>query len=263
MKEEFNIQTYIDSGILVEYALGLCTTEQNKEILEKLNLYPELQNELRQIEDSLEFFAKQYAKPLPDYLKDQIISRIEQEKTVNYSKKVKGKNILNYLLILTSAALLLTCLYLWNQQNQLRRNFSDMSIEFKELRKLYHSDSIELLDCNQKLKEMLSSNGQRVLLKGTPKSPQSFATVYYDTLSQWAVLNIVDLPPTPPQKQYQLWAIVSGTPLDLGVFDHTTHQSAYKEIKFVPHAQAFAITLEDYGGKASPSMDQMYVLGSL
>lgn len=263
MKEEFNIKEYIDSGILVEYALGLCTTNQNMEIFEKLQLYPELQNELIKIENSLEAFARHYSKPVPDYLKERIMWNIEQEKTFDNSKRGIGKNYFSYLFYVSAILFLLTSFYFWNQQVKSKQELSELNRDFQALYERYLTDSLYLIDCRDQLNELLSNNQHRILLKGTPKSPQSFAAIYYDTLGQRTVLDVMDLPPAPPQKQYQLWAIVSGTPIDLGVFDLTTHNSVFKKIKFVPHAQAFAITLEPHGGQSAPSLDQMYVLGTL
>ena len=35
------------------------------------------------------------------------------------------------------------------------------------------------------------------------------------------------------------------------------------EKEFIAEAQAFALTLEDEGGKPSPTLEQMYAIGSL
>ena len=61
-------------------------------------------------------------------------------------------------------------------------------------------------------------------------------------------------------KQYQLWALVDGAPVDAGVFEIDAGTPMIK-MKNIPRAQAFAVTLEPSGGSLKPTMDQMYVLG--
>lgn len=72
------------------------------------------------------------------------------------------------------------------------------------------------------------------------------------------------LPKNDQAHQYQLWALVNGKPVDLGVFDvkaDTTH--ILLKMKEIGSAQAFAVTLEKRGGVASPTMDQMIVMGGV
>ena len=54
-----------------------------------------------------------------------------------------------------------------------------------------------------------------------PTSPatSNIATVYWDTKSKDVYLIVNNLPEPPSDRQYQLWAIVDGQPVDAGVFD--------------------------------------------
>jgi anti-sigma-K factor RskA len=62
--------------------------------------------------------------------------------------------------------------------------------------------------------------------------------------------------------QYQLWALVGGKPVDLGVFDSGADTlTNIKEMKSLASADAFAVTLEPRGGSVNPTMDQMMVIG--
>lgn len=73
-------------------------------------------------------------------------------------------------------------------------------------------------------------------------------------------INSSLLPQAAADKQYQLWAIVDGKPVDLGVINK---DSTFSTMKQVQNAQAFAITLEPLGGRPAPTMDKMYVLGNV
>ncbi|MBK7233753.1 MAG: anti-sigma factor [Saprospiraceae bacterium] len=259
MKESLDIKKYIESGILEEYALGLTSHEQNIEILENLKKYPELRQELSQIEDSLEAYSNMYAKPMSPELKSKILDNIFSIKA-KIPTQNSWMNKLPYLLATASFALLGVWLYNENRnlQDQLDQNIK----QNQELKYQANQDSLAILDCNNQLNYFKNSNLQRIILKGMPKSPESIAMVYYDSVSQRSILDIISLPQPSPEKQYQLWAIVSGKPVDLGVFD-LNEKSKMIEIKFIDRPQAFAITLEPKGGLPSPTMEQLFVLGQI
>ena len=69
------------------------------------------------------------------------------------------------------------------------------------------------------------------------------------------------MPSNDKEHQYQLWALVAGKPVDLGVFDSDTTSRDMKEMKSITLADAFAVTLEKRGGSPTPTMDEMMVIG--
>ena len=103
-----------------------------------------------------------------------------------------------------------------------------------------------------------------VKMPGVPNSPSpsSLATVYWDSRSRDVYLMINNLPLPAGDKQYQLWALVDGKPVDAGVFDVKDALSLVK-MKNIPKAQGFAITLEKRGGSPAPTLDAMYVMGKV
>jgi anti-sigma-K factor RskA len=87
-------------------------------------------------------------------------------------------------------------------------------------------------------------------------------TVYWNTDSKDVYLLINNLPKPQSDKQYQLWAIVDGKPVDAGIFD-IIEGAPFIKLKNIARADAFAITLEKRGGSETPSMDAMYVMGKV
>ena len=73
----------------------------------------------------------------------------------------------------------------------------------------------------------------------------------------------LNMPSNDQEHQYQLWAMVDGKPVDLGVFDSGTDSTGMKKMKSVKDTQAFAVTLEPRGGSVDPTMDQMMAIGSI
>jgi anti-sigma-K factor RskA len=64
----------------------------------------------------------------------------------------------------------------------------------------------------------------------------------------------------PPGKQYQLWAIVDGKPVDAGMVGDC---EGLCKMKVINRAEAFAITLEKEGGSSAPTLTAMYVMGKV
>jgi anti-sigma-K factor RskA len=61
-----------------------------------------------------------------------------------------------------------------------------------------------------------------------------------------------NLPQPASDKQYQLWALLNGQPIDLGMIEVKQERLLYR-MKNVQNAQAFAITLEPKGGSPAPT----------
>ncbi|OYW78343.1 MAG: hypothetical protein B7Z27_07670 [Sphingobacteriia bacterium 32-37-4] len=61
-------------------------------------------------------------------------------------------------------------------------------------------------------------------------------------------------------KQYQLWAIVEGKPVNAGVISDC---AGLCKMKNIPSASMFAITLEKLGGSETPTLSEMYVAGKV
>jgi anti-sigma-K factor RskA len=103
-----------------------------------------------------------------------------------------------------------------------------------------------------------------VALAGTPAHPTAQARVMYNKVSHRVYLDVAQLPPLPPGKQYQLWALDKGKPVDAGVLTAaTTAGEDMQQMKDIASAQAFAMTVEPTGGSAGPTLNTMTVVGNI
>ena len=62
-------------------------------------------------------------------------------------------------------------------------------------------------------------NIKMATMKEMEISPASFATVYWDTTSKTYLL-VNNLPKPASNKQYQLWALLDGKPIDVGIISN-------------------------------------------
>lgn len=249
-----NTQEYISSGIVESYVLGLASDEERREFEKMCEQYPEVLAARTAFELALEKQAMENAIAPPADLKNKIVSEIGAAgKVVSMqSAPVRKISWLKYTAA-ASVILLAGSLYynisLYNKNKNLQGNYDKTVAKLSDMEK-----DIQILQQNPNVK-MAS-------MKGLEISPASYATVYWDTTSHDVYLLTNNLPIPASDKQYQLWALLNGKPVDLGVFD-IKKERLLIQAKNTQGAEAFAITLENKGGSPTPTMEKIYVMGKL
>ena len=97
-------------------------------------------------------------------------------------------------------------------------------------------------------------------MAGVPGKEGNLATVYWNPKTNEVYLLNNSLVKTPQGKQYQLWAIIDGKPVDAGVISNC---DGVCKMKNISNAQAFAVTLEQEGGSPTPTLTAMFVVGKV
>ena len=99
-----------------------------------------------------------------------------------------------------------------------------------------------------------------IKMKSAPKKNNMDATVFWDSRNKDVYVMAKELPKPNAGKQFQLWAIVDGKPVDAGMISPSC--AGVCKMKNIPRAQAFAITLENTGGSPTPHLEQLFVIGN-
>jgi hypothetical protein len=101
-----------------------------------------------------------------------------------------------------------------------------------------------------------------IKLVGQPVSPTAKALIYFDKNKNEVYLSALQLPQAPTGKQYQLWAIIDGKPVDAGMINGNTN---IVKMKSLTNAVAFAISLENTGGSTTEAGPKgvIYVMGAV
>ncbi|RZL18688.1 MAG: anti-sigma factor, partial [Pedobacter sp.] len=124
---------------------------------------------------------------------------------------------------------------------------------------------------NKGLDNMVAMNDSKewatIRMAGQAFSPKSKMNVYWNKKDKSVLINYVamDLPKADAEHEYQLWALVNGKPVSLGVFGKTdsTSTEALQKMQAIQDAQAFAVTLEPMGGSVNPTMEKLAVMGGV
>ena len=256
-----NTQEYISSGIVESYVLGLTSPEERSEFEQMCRQYPEVLKARNAFELAMEKQAMENAIAPPAGLKNKILAELDSSTEAKIipmqSTPVKNITWLKYIAA-ACVALLAGSIYLnvslLNKNKNLQSNYNNTVAELSDLKK-----DVQILQQNPAVK-MAAMNGLEV-------SPQSFATVYWDTASHDVYLLMNNLPKPASDKQYQIWALLDGKPIDVGFIENeyfVKQNRLLVKAKNVQNAQAFAITLEkkDRSDISTPQ-GTMYVMGKL
>jgi anti-sigma-K factor RskA len=266
-----NKNDIISSGLLELYALGLASSEETIQVDEWVSQYPEIRQEIDAIEMSLESYARAHAAEPSPLVKDKILSQIsqgEQKNVYDLSPDTNNKPQSNIYRIpsffkLAAAAIFIlligSIVLTYSYYNKYQSASSELQLAQQKIDQQNQANLAMKTDINV----MTDKNSLPVVLKGTPHAPDALAKIFWMKTTGDVYVDPSNLPGTPTGKQYQLWAIVDGKPVDAGMI--STEKGIYhiQKMKSFGRAEAFAITLEKAGGSPTPTMDQMFVISKI
>lgn len=276
MNNPINIQEIIQSGMLERYAFGHCSEEEMLFLLPLLQDNAELKAELEKIEQTLFDTAFKYAVEAPSVVKENLFSALPEKsndiegKIIRMRRKgigLKKENArIKFYLYAASIALLISIgvnAILFSSYNGAKEELTSLQSSRKQIASEFAKLRDEHDDLTQQFTLVTNPYVRQVELNAVKENENYNAKVYFNRDNGNVVLNLAGIQPLPPDKQYQLWALVDGKPIDLGVFDGGIRTSILKIMNMVAAPDAFAVTVEPYGGSVNPTLEQMVMLGKV
>ncbi len=257
-----DIEKYINSGILELYVYGALSEEESAEVTRILKQYPEVLEEVQEIESSLMNLSAAVAPGNPQFLINSIKEKLTLKEKIT---KDSGKsNWLAYAGWAASILLLVGLFYMFNQNNELKESLQALESDRQKL----ETEIADARSETQKTQELLSvlrdRNILRVPLPGQEIAPDAYATAFWDQETNTTYVDARDLPLPPEGMVYQVWSLELQplTPTSIGLLDDFEEDDNKIFILENPNeSQAFGITLEPAGGSPTPTLEQLYVLG--
>jgi len=270
-------KTYIDSGILEKFVLGIASAQERQEVACMVKIYPEIREELDDLESALCKYLEDNKLNPPDTLKERILNTVKNlpdDISTNSESKVvkmhitptKENNLAKWVAAASLVLLLVTAGMFYTQRIELqntRGQISELSAKRNELSDKLATTNNKMDALSNELVIMKHPANQMITMKGVEKSPDALATIYWNKENHEVYLQVNKLPHPPKGMQYQLWAIVNGVPTDMGVFELTVESSELQRMLVIKGAQAFAVTLEQTGGSATPNLEAMVMVGNV
>lgn len=289
MKVE-DVKAYIETGILELYVLGDLSPAEKLQVEEMAEKYPSIKTELAEIERALEAYALENEVEPPTELRNRVLNSLVttfaddgkfpgreflenddddeadeetplRDNIVSIST-ARENNFYKYAFAASMAALIASIAALFSLNSRL--NESQQQIASLQTRNQVFANRVNLLD--NEVTVFHDPAIKLIKLQGTPKSPASKMMVAWNPVKKKVMIDMraMNLAKNDQAHQYQLWAIVDGKPVDLGVFDAKADTTdGMHEMKPVANAAAFAVTLEPRGGSVAPTMSEMVVIASI
>lgn len=270
-----DVKTFIESGILELYVLGDVTPAERKQVEAMIQTHPAVKAELNEIEKALELFASDHAIEPPAPLRGKILNSLVTNLADDNNFKTKATeapvvelkpaaagntNFYKYAFAASVALLIASVIALYSLNSKLQQK--DAQLVAASLQNQKFSKTVDYMD--SELDVYRDTSYKKMTLKGTQNLPQGSMVVAWNPVKKRVLIDLqsLEMPVNDKEHQYQLWALVNGKPVDLGVFDKIEGDSLnMKEMKSVANAQAFAVTREPRGGSVNPTMSEMMIIG--
>jgi anti-sigma-K factor RskA len=281
-----DVQRYISSGIIENHVTGLLSEPESREVLNAIQQYPEVRAAADAVQLDMEQYIQLWSQKPPAGIRRQVMDRLHKEDveepvatepamvTETYEDTFSNNTGLglSQLQIWQYAAAAAIVLLLGSAIMNIVSYSKSGS--YKEQFSTLQSEQASLIAEKDALKEQLEyAHKEMGILKdpsfkwtrmlGVGKHAGAIASIGWNPQSKETFILAQALPEPPADKQYQLWAIVNGRPVDAGVFELGSKAHSIQKLKAVDNAQVFAVTLEKKGGSPSPSLDQMFVAGKV
>lgn len=270
-----DINAYIETGILELYVLGDVTPEEKLQVEDMMSKHPVIKAEVTEIENALEAYALANAVAPSTSQRDKILNSLltnfADDRTFTTKKPVVGDNVIamparqanfyKYAFAASVALLAASIVALYNMNKQLQQ--SNMQLAALSTQNQQISKTVSFKD--EQLNVFRDTTYKLIKLKPTVHAPASAnMMVVWSAAKKKVMIDMValNMPKNDKDHQYQLWALVGGKPIDLGVFDKTGDDEAdLKQMKSIATVDEFAVTLEPRGGSVNPTMSELMVMG--
>ena len=262
-----DVKEYIASGIIEMYAMNSLSGEEAKEFERMMQLHPEVAAELRIAEETLEDYAFSHSlNPRPQVRMNIMTAVRSGEYGAKSAQKAKAPQenytlTYKYMIAASLAALIVSTFASWffySRWDEAEERFTVLLNEKNELAQNYNLIKTSYDETLENIFVMRDENSKIIVLNSTDTTQNYQARIYWNKLNHHSYIDVLSLPDPEQGKQFQLWALVAGKPIDAGVF--ISGEQNIQRVKDIEHADRWAVTLEPKGGSVTPTMNQMYLI---
>jgi anti-sigma-K factor RskA len=257
------------------YALGGLSAQERLEVESELSKDVKLKNAVRLAEQITEQLATQSAVNPSPSLRPRLLERVlgtapSSAIILELNKRVQRVRKYAVAASLVATIGLGTTVYYQQTRSSVLTQLEATQSELSELTRKQSvlADKAGQFDERNSVLSSAIANGtlQEIKLRtAKPNDPllaKAETVIYWNKSQQTVYLEVRSLPDNAQNTDYQLWALVGNKPTNLGVFNTSDSALLFKKMNDVTSADAFAITLEPKGGKPSPTLENLTVIGT-
>lgn len=257
-----SIKEIRESGLLELFAIGDLSPADESMVRAYLMEYPELKEDLVEIESALGNYAHIHRRePRPD-LKNKLLKDIQSAASASPPKSPAhpGKgNFWRSIGLLAILFLLIGIIGLFVQNLEIKNLQSELAALQDRCDSLENAQSAQLA-----FYESFFDRGNDIVAIAPTDKYESTAILLYENKEVNKVyLQLNNLPSITDQQSFQLWSLKgTNAPIPLDVF---SGNQEVLEVTFEPDTEVYAITIEPAGGSLTPNLEELigtFSLGS-
>jgi len=272
-----DIQSYISSGKLELFLLGELTVREREEVLDFAKRYPEIQQELEDLEETMFAFDTMTGVAPAQEVKNKIFSTLESDFILKQAPKPTAARADTKVVAMSSAwkpfaiaasiaAIVASGAAFYyadkyqERTNQFTALLQDQSVMAGSLNQVKQ----EYDKVDEQLNKFVAGDYKRVQMRGEGFEMQKDAKVdlIWDPKAQNVFIAVNNLNDLSDEFDYQLWAIGDDGPVGIGLVNEG-EKLTRQQMEAVAQAGAFAITIEPKGGSKAPNLEKLVVLGEV
>ncbi len=259
-------QEIISSGLLEMYVIGAASSEESAQVELLRSQYAEINEEIINIEKALEAYAFANGVMPSSNVKTEIFSSLNfTNHSVNNIESIPTAKVVSISPLRNIAAAAAVLLLIGSSVLNFfyYNKYKDVNDKYAESQQQIASLNEHLTEVDKNMSIVQSKYSEPVSLKGLEAAPDAGAKIFWMKNTGEVYVDPTNMPMAPAGKQYQLWAIVDGKPVDAGMITSKDGKKySIQKMKSFGKAQAFAITLETEVGNTQPK-GVMFVMGKI
>lgn len=273
------------SGLLELYVADACTAEERVIVERAAQEDARVRRELEEIGAAVEHYATAHAIAPSSSVREKLIEWTEREAAAEQElasslqrsatheaapstthAKVRGR--LSPVAYLSAASIgliigLLPSAYMYFERTDLVHQRDAARLQLADAKRAQSVIAHRATQLQWSLDKVADERFKHVHLPAVDKQDLASATVFWNPETKEVLIDARNLPVLSNEQSYQLWAIVGGQPVDLGVLPSTDADAALRSMKPIDKPAMFAITVEPRGGSATPTLTAMKVAGKV
>ncbi len=257
--------------------MGAVSDQERREVECLSSIYPEVGRELDQLSEAIEQYAMLHSVEPPASIKAKLLQQLSFSNHEEEDDEQESDAIVRPMPVDMSSshahrttwivaacmglAMLLFSFFLISKLRTNQNALASVRSRNDSLKTVASQLQADQAQSEQVVALLSQPALKRIELKGNKQAPEGDLFVFWNADTKQVAVTVKSLPVLPTDKQYQLWALVDGKPVDAGVFDAGSTNSATQPLnRSIARADAFAVTVEKRGGSPAPTMSTLLAI---
>ena len=251
---KMNREYILKEGLLEAYFLGELSAAEEATVFAVLQSDPELMQQYKDLENSMEKLAMDNAVEPPSQLKEGLMNQILDKKEPQ-TKVISGVFYKRYFAVAASVAaiFMITSLLFWSQLNDSKTVLKETTAQQESLLDSINKMAKDALQTENLMAFVNDPDTHRYLLLGNKLAPEAAVLSYVNHEQKSVLVNIHNLPEL-QDRDYQMWADVDGEMIDMGVINPSVQTIS---MNYIEDAESINITIEQKGGSDHPDVSNL------